>query len=585
MTGGTAISGSAKFTYNSAISEVGLKGGNMTIKGQSAEGWHGDIVFTNDVSDADDNGIAIYGGSTVGIAAGAQSGSNDYAIKVNSIGTSINATTNDYPFLINTRTTASQDFRMEKDLRLTDGKITIDQQTIVDASPLVWNQSKGSNAKVTLAGNRTLSITNAVTGDTGVILVKQGSGTTYNLTLPAGSVTIGGGSYTTTTVSGGTDVIGFYYDGTTLFFSIPNGAVGEKGATGATGALSITGNTNNRVLTATGGTSVVGEAGLTYNGSDLINSTRHIGVYADNKLVTDADSDQFSFILSDSADAYGYGSDETIYASAQSKHVFIEGDGNALGLIQSDSLIIGSNQTLNGTRNSIVGGANHLITPQVKCSIILGGCASKISGSACYSSILGGRCNVISGSNNAQILGGYCNCIGTSGNCSTILGGNDHHINNSYSSILAGTNITTTANSTAYATNMTVTQHLQVGGTTTMNTTTGRIDATNDVVAYATSDRRLKENIKPIEHAIDKVERINGVNFDWKELDEESIKNIHGNKGHDIGVIAQEIEKVLPDAVTTRESGYKAVNYEKIIPLLIEAIKEQQIQIDQLKRK
>tara|TARA_R110001606_G_scaffold171526_1_gene317211 strand:- start:98 stop:1348 length:1251 start_codon:yes stop_codon:yes gene_type:complete len=416
---------------------------------------------------------------------------------------------------------------MEKDLRLTDGKITIDQQTIVDASPLVWNQSKGSNAKVTLAGNRTLSITNAVTGDTGVILVKQGSGTTYNLTLPAGSVTIGGGSYTTTTTSGGTDVIGFYYDGTTLFFSIPNGAVGEKGATGATGALSITGNTNNRVLTATGGTSVEGEAGLTFDGSDL----------------------------------------------------------SALGRIQSDSLIIGSNQTLNGCVNSIVGGADHLITSQAGCSIILGGLSSKISGSAWYSSILGGRCNVISGSNNSQILGGYCNCIGTSGNCSTILGGNDHHINNSYSSILAGTNITTTANSTAYATNMTVTQHLQVGGTTTMNTTTGRIDATNDVVAYATSDRRLKENIKPIEHALDKVERINGVNFDWKELDEESIKNIHGNKGHDIGVIAQEIEKVLPDAVTTRESGYKAVNYEKIIPLLIEAIKEQQIQIDQLKRK
>ena len=582
MTGGTAISGSAKFTYNSAISEVGLKGGNMTIKGQSAEGWHGDIEFTNDVSDADDNGIAIYGGSTVGIAAGAQSGSNDYAIKINAIGTSINATTNDYPFLINTRTTASQDFRMEKDLRLTDGKITIDQQTIVDASPLVWNQSKGSNAKVTLAGNRTLSITNAVTGDTGVILVKQGSGTTYNLTLPAGSVTIGGGSYTTTTVSGGTDVIGFYYDGTTLFFSIPNGAVGEKGATGA---LSITGNTNNRVLTATGGTSVIGEASLTFDGSDLINSSRHIGVYADNKLVTDADSDQFSFILSDSADAYGYGSDETIYASAQSKHVFIEGDGNALGRIQSDSLIIGSTQTLNGTRNSIVGGANHLITPQVSCGIILGGSSSAISGSSQYSSILGGRCNIISGSAHAQILGGYCNCIGISGGCSAILGGNTGRINHAQSVILGGSSITTTTHNTAYANNITVTQHLQVGGTTTMSTTTGRIDATNDVVAYATSDRRLKENIKPIEHAIDKVERINGVNFDWKELDEESIKNIHGNKGHDIGVIAQEIEKVLPDAVTTRESGYKAVNYEKIIPLLIEAIKEQQIQIDQLKRK
>jgi transcriptional regulator NrdR family protein len=51
----------------------------------------------------------------------------------------------------------------------------------------------------------------------------------------------------------------------------------------------------------------------------------------------------------------------------------------------------------------------------------------------------------------------------------------------------------------------------------------------------------------------------------------------------DYGVIAQEVEEVLPELVTTRENGYKAVRYEKIVSLLIEAIKEQQIQIDELK--
>ena len=51
------------------------------------------------------------------------------------------------------------------------------------------------------------------------------------------------------------------------------------------------------------------------------------------------------------------------------------------------------------------------------------------------------------------------------------------------------------------------------------------------------------------------------------------------------GVIAQEIESILPEAVQTRESGMKAVRYEKIIPLLIEAIKEQQKQINELKNK
>jgi hypothetical protein len=115
------------------------------------------------------------------------------------------------------------------------------------------------------------------------------------------------------------------------------------------------------------------------------------------------------------------------------------------------------------------------------------------------------------------------------------------------------------------------------------SSTTGRLDCSNDVVAYSTSDKRLKENIKPLDSALNKVLKINGVEFDWKELTKEEKKTIHGNEGHDIGVIAQEIEEVLPEVVTTRDSGYKAVKYEKIVPLLIEAIKEQQQQIEELK--
>jgi hypothetical protein len=116
------------------------------------------------------------------------------------------------------------------------------------------------------------------------------------------------------------------------------------------------------------------------------------------------------------------------------------------------------------------------------------------------------------------------------------------------------------------------------------SSTTGRLDCSNDVVAFSTSDERLKENIKPLDNALDKVLKISGVSFDWKELTEEEKKTIHGNEGHDIGVIAQEIEEVLPEVVTERESGYKAVKYEKIVPLLIESIKEQQKQIENLKK-
>ena len=118
-------------------------------------------------------------------------------------------------------------------------------------------------------------------------------------------------------------------------------------------------------------------------------------------------------------------------------------------------------------------------------------------------------------------------------------------------------------------------------GNITASATVGRIDASNDVVAFSTSDIRLKENITPILNPIAKIEAIGGYTFDWKP----EHKDLHGFEGHDVGVIAQEIEVILPEVVTTRDSGYKAVKYEKIVPLLIEAIKDLQKQIDELKSK
>ena len=99
-----------------------------------------------------------------------------------------------------------------------------------------------------------------------------------------------------------------------------------------------------------------------------------------------------------------------------------------------------------------------------------------------------------------------------------------------------------------------------------------------DVVAYSTSDIRLKENITPLSTPLEKVMKLQGVDFTWKpDIDSEYA----GKK--DIGLIAQQVEEVLPDAVETRYNGYKAVRYEKVIPLLVEAVKEQQKQIDELK--
>ena len=122
-------------------------------------------------------------------------------------------------------------------------------------------------------------------------------------------------------------------------------------------------------------------------------------------------------------------------------------------------------------------------------------------------------------------------------------------------------------------------------GNITNSATDGRIDASNDVVAYSTSDLRLKKYIKNIKNPLEKISKINGVTFEWKKTDDKMKKEVHSFEGKDVGVLAQELEEVLPEVVATRDNGYKAVKYEKIVPLLIEAIKEQQKQIDELKSK
>ena len=99
------------------------------------------------------------------------------------------------------------------------------------------------------------------------------------------------------------------------------------------------------------------------------------------------------------------------------------------------------------------------------------------------------------------------------------------------------------------------------------NISGSQIEASGDVIAFGSSDERLKDNISYIHRPIDKINKIGGYKFTWNDKQDTYL-------GKDVGVLAQEIEAVLPEIVTTRGSGYKAVKYEKIVPLLIEGIKE-----------
>jgi hypothetical protein len=115
-----------------------------------------------------------------------------------------------------------------------------------------------------------------------------------------------------------------------------------------------------------------------------------------------------------------------------------------------------------------------------------------------------------------------------------------------------------------------------------VNMATGDMTAAGNVTAY--SDPRLKEDIKKIDDPLGKVLALNGVRFRWKQ------SSVIGHPGeHDYGVLANEVEAVMPELVrgsvfeAPEGDTYKTVSYDKLVPVLIEAIKEQQSQIESLR--
>ena len=124
-------------------------------------------------------------------------------------------------------------------------------------------------------------------------------------------------------------------------------------------------------------------------------------------------------------------------------------------------------------------------------------------------------------------------------------------------------------------------QHFQFDGSANVFRSVGDIEG----FSTSLSDIKFKENVTPLSQSLDKVKLLKGVEFDWKDA--------YKDRGHDIGFIAQDVEKVKGLEPLVKESyslaadddNVKVVYYDKVIPILVEAIKEQQIQIDELKKK
>ena len=167
---------------------------------------------------------------------------------------------------------------------------------------------------------------------------------------------------------------------------------------------------------------------------------------------------------------------------------------------------------------------------------------------------------------NITLQGGGSTSVSKSGGTITISSSD----NNTVTTNVAGTGVSVssgTGNST-----------ISIGQSVATNATVqfGLVRSTGDVVAFYSSDERLKDNITPIENSLDKVGQLKGYEFDWNDK-----QDVY--EGHDLGVIAQEVEKVAPELVQTRDDGYKAVKYEKVVPLLINAINELKAEIEELK--
>ncbi len=124
-------------------------------------------------------------------------------------------------------------------------------------------------------------------------------------------------------------------------------------------------------------------------------------------------------------------------------------------------------------------------------------------------------------------------------------------------------------------TNNTVISFAQNGDIVTF----GKVCATN---VACPSDERLKEDIRQIDDPLELISRLHGVHYRWKP----EFREHHGlSDDEQTGLIAQEVARVLPDAVSSGPDGYYAVDYSRLVPLLLEGIKQQRVTIHQLEQK
>jgi len=361
--------------------------------------------------------------------------------------------------------------------------------------------------------------------------------------IGSGSVSIGNGTLTVQ----GTGVLG----GSGTFTANQSGA----------GTISITHDTVSKSSTTSTATPGYGS---TFTAIDSITTSGEGHITAVNtKTITIPASDNTNTQLS-VAQVRSY------VESASDSNVFTDGDHTKLNNIASNATNTAAPAIT--SNNNVPSLASNITAAEVRS--LIGAGTATVNDTGTPAILSNGSLNRAASSIRSDIGAGTSSLtIGTgAGNA---MAGNTF-IPTSNTQISNGAGYTTySANQTLNSSSNVHFEGLMVGQTS--GSTANTIRCTGDVVAFYSSDERLKDNITPIENSLEKVGQLKGYEFDWND-------NQEVYEGHDVGVIAQEVEKVVPEIVETREhDGYKAVKYEKLVPLLINAINELKAEIEELK--
>ena len=260
----------------------------------------------------------------------------------------------------------------------------------------------------------------------------------------------------------------------------------------------------------------------------------------------------------------------------------VSGSSQVISILSSLNTYTGSNDTTNATQNTSLTNLNtatgSLITRLNAVETATSSYETKgrgiFSGSAQVTGLTNTNLNGTAGITNANLANSTITIAGTS----TALGGTiaASTIGNAIGAFSGSSQVSLTA-TTGYGTY--INQAVLTTSTPTFAALTinGAITATGDITAYYSSDKRFKSNIQLIPNALEKVSKLNGVTWTWNEDVNEVTKTTPNT-----GLIAQEVQEVLPEVVMERADGHLGLDYSKMMGLLVEAIKEQQTQIHSL---